>query len=114
MTSFIKNKKYFFSQNDQFAQTKHTHALDIQYNPNLASDFINRTLDSSTVRESFVQVNVFYESLSYSLTTESAQWDANSLLGSIGGNLGLFLGMSVFSLSELVVLGIEIFFVLYK
>jgi hypothetical protein len=107
--------KLFYKTSSSLSQiTANSYALDIQYNPNLASDFIDRTLDLSTVRESFVKVNIFYESLSYSLTTESAQWDANSLLGSIGGNLGLFLGMSVFSFSELIVLGIEIFFVLYE
>jgi hypothetical protein len=40
--------------------------------------------------------------------------DLVSLLASIGGNLGLFLGMSVFSLAEIVEVIIEIVFVLKK
>jgi hypothetical protein len=40
--------------------------------------------------------------------------DAVYLLGAIGGNLGLFLGISVFSFSEIVVAAIEIIFVFRK
>ena len=84
----------------------------IQSNPNLASDFINRTLDLTSARESFVQVNVFYQSLSYTLTTESPQMDGVTLFGSIGGNLGLFLGVSVFSLCELIEVTFQVYFIL--
>jgi hypothetical protein len=85
-----------------------------QSKPNIASDFINRTLDTQTVKESLVSVNVFYDNFAYTLTKESPQWDAISLLGSIGGNLGLFLGVSVFSISELIVLAIDVYFTLKK
>jgi hypothetical protein len=81
-------------------------------NSNLTSDFINRTLNLKTAKDSFVQVNIFYDSLSYTLTTESPQMDVISLLGSIGGNLGLFLGVSVFSLCELIEVSIQIYFIL--
>ena len=81
---------------------------NILSNPNLAADFINRTLDSVTARESFVRVNVFYESLSYTLTDETPQMDFVSLLGSIGGNLGLFLGVSIFSICEIIEAVIEV------
>jgi hypothetical protein len=74
----------------------------IKSNLNLSSDFLNRTLNTQIARESIVEVQIFYESLSYSLTTESPQMDAVYLLGSIGGNLGLFLGISVFSICELI------------
>ncbi|MFN9944411.1 MAG: amiloride-sensitive sodium channel family protein, partial [bacterium] len=73
----------------------------IKNNSNLASDFINRPIDSTQAEKSFVRLNVFYDSLSYTLTTESPQMDWVTLLGSIGGNLGLFLGVSVFSLCEI-------------
>ena len=84
----------------------------IESNSILSNDFINRTLDAITVRESFVQLYIYYESLSYTLTEELPQMDAVSLLGSIGGNLGLFLGVSFFSLCEIVEVAIEIFFIL--
>ena len=86
----------------------------IKNNPNLASDFINRTIDSSNTEKSFVQAMIFYESLSYTYTTESPQIDFVSLLGSIGGNLGLFLGINVFSLCELIEAVIEISYILKR
>ena len=84
----------------------------IQNNPNLVLDFAgdNKTLDLTRVRDSFVSVNVFYDKLSYTLTTESPQMDVVSLLSSIGANLGLFLEISLFSLCEIIEVAIEIFF----
>jgi hypothetical protein len=81
----------------------------IKKNSKLSSDFINRSIDSSTAEQSFVSVNVFYESLSYKESTESPQLDMITLLGAIGGNLGLFLGASMFTLSEMVEVAIALF-----
>ena len=87
---------------------------NILNNSNLVSDFIYRQLDSTQAEKSIVDVNIFYSSLSFILTTESPQVDWISLLGSIGGNLGLFLGVSVFSLFEMVEAAIEIYFIFKK
>jgi hypothetical protein len=85
----------------------------IRRNLNLAADFINRTLnDTNTIEKSVVTVKLFYGSLSYTLTSESPQMDLVSLLASIGGNLSLFLGVSAFSLFEIVTVLIEIFCVI--
>jgi len=89
-----------------------TYISSIQSNSNLSKDFINRTIDATTAKESIVNVNIFYDSLSYTLNTESPQMDAVSLLGSIGGNLGLFLVVSFFSISEIIEVILEIFFIL--
>jgi hypothetical protein len=78
---------------------------------NLSSGFLKLPIKPETATESFVSLSIFYESLSYSITTESPQMDWISLLGSIGGNLGLFLGVSFFSLCELVEVLIEIYFI---
>jgi hypothetical protein len=93
--TLYKNSLSFSQLNgDQYVDT-------IKNNSNLASDFINRTIDSTQAEKSFIGLNIFYDSLSYTLTTESPQMDWVTLLGSIGGNLGLFLGVSVFSLCEM-------------
>ena len=84
------------------------------YNQEIKSDFLNRSLNSQTARESIVEVNIYYESLSYTLTTESPQMDGVYLMGSIGGNLGLFLGISVFSICEVIEVAIEIILILRK
>ena len=75
---------------------------------NLSADFLGSNIDAESVRESSVAVNVFYDSLSYTFSTESAKCDVVSLLASIGGSLGLFMGVSVLSLVEILQLLIEI------
>ena len=80
---------------------------------NLSRDFENMTLDTETARRSFVWANVFYKSLSYELSTESPQLIAITLIANIGGYLGLFLGVSVFSLFEPVQILIEIIYLKY-
>ncbi len=79
-------------------------------NPNLMSDFEKRELSLYDVQESFVHVNIFYDSLSYTESIESPRMDFVSLLASIGGNLSLFLGVSLFSLFEIVQVTLEIVF----
>jgi acid-sensing ion channel 5 len=46
-------------------------------------------------------VHVFYEDLRYTEIDENPAMDIVALLGSLGGNLGLFLGASVLSFTEL-------------
>ncbi len=82
----------------------------VKNNPNLASDFVTEVINAETVRKSFVRINVFYESLSYSMTEETPQWDIFSLVANIGGNLGLFLGVSFFSICEIITTLFELYF----
>ena len=59
------------------------------------------SLSAEQASLSSVALNVFYDSLSYTMSTESPQMNVVSLLASIGGTLSLFLGLSVFSLLEI-------------
>jgi hypothetical protein len=79
---------------------------------NLVKDFSidEKKLNSDRAKESVVRVNIFYDSLSYTMSTESPKMDVVSLLSNIGGNLGLFLGVSLISVCELIEALIEIFF----
>ena len=61
-----------------------------------------------------MSVNIFYESLSYMESTESPKMNIVSLLASMGGNLSLFLGVSVFTLAEIVEVVIEIYFIVKR
>jgi len=81
----------------------------IKYNDNLSTDFVTTRINAINAAKSIVKVNIFYESMSYELSTESPKMDIVSMLASIGGNLGLFLGVSVFSLCEIVEVALEIF-----
>jgi hypothetical protein len=82
----------------------------IKNNPNLASDFLTEKINAETVRKSFVRINVFYQSLSYTMSEEAPQWDGFSLIANIGGNLGLFISVSFFSICEIITTLIELYF----
>ncbi len=80
----------------------------IKNNRNLSSDFLNKEINSDTVGYSIASLYIFYGSLSYTISNESPKMDFVSLLANIGGNLGLFLGLSMLSLCEIIELTIEI------
>ncbi len=86
----------------------------IRKNKNLSADFITQTIDSDSVAQSISSINIFYDSLSFTLSNESPQMDIVALLGNIGGNLGLFLGMSMLSVCEIIEILIEIFLIKTK
>ena len=76
----------------------------------LSADFVAKPSDARTATDSITSVNIFYESSSYTISTELPRMNIVDLLGSVGGNLGLFLGMSLLSVCELVELFIEMFY----
>jgi hypothetical protein len=80
----------------------------INENENLKKDFGKRPINEGTARESVIKVNLYYDSLSYELSTESPKMTLADLLASIGGNLGLFMGMSLMSFSEILEVLLEI------
>ena len=96
-----------------FNELSGDHYMDILKERNaLLGDFINEAeISSEIARQSFIAVSVYYDSLSFTVSSESPKMDWVGLLASIGGNLGLFLGVSVFSLCEIVECLIEIYFI---
>ena len=92
----------------------HLYVDYVKQNPKLASQFVNQTIDANAVSYNVVSMNIFYESLSYEYSDEVAQIDIVALLANIGGNLGLFLGVSLLSICELIEILIEIFILKFK
>jgi len=58
--------------------------------------------------ENFVFFTVYYESLQYTVIDQIAQMNEFDLISNIGGNLGLFIGISFLSFAELIELFVEI------
>ena len=54
-----------------------------------------------------VRLVFYYDSLSYSNVDEEHKMTVDSLIGTIGGHLHLFLGMSLLSFVEISVLGLK-------
>ena len=62
------------------------------------------TISSSTSDDGFVHVNVYYETLILETRETSDSYTVWSLISDIGGNTGLFLGFTLLSGMELLVL----------
>ena len=59
-------------------------------------------ISSSDLDKSFLKVNIFYESMSYTQTTENAALTFMTFLSNVGGIFGLFIGVSILSCIELI------------
>jgi hypothetical protein len=70
----------------------------------------NRTLSLEEIKNSVIKLNINYDSMSYTLSTESPTLDIIGLLAYIGGTLGLFLGISVLTFVEFLEIGLAFIF----
>jgi hypothetical protein len=53
-------------------------------------------------KQSILIVNVYYKDMSHLEIVESAETTLDKVISSIGGNMGLFLGMSLLTILEIV------------
>ena len=104
------NQTFFETKLTSLRLTSWNYYLNL-LNKYLSQLFLSSPVSRETAINSFVSLNIFYDSLSYTLTYETPQLDWISLLGSVGGNLGLLLGVSLFSLCELAEVILEIYFI---
>ena len=65
-------------------------------------------------KDYFYSIKVFYAEATYTQITEAPQQGIVDLLSSLGGNLGMFLGFSIFSLVELLELLIKVIWILLR
>ena len=60
------------------------------------------------LKESTLALNIYYQYLSYTHINQMPKSTIADLLASLGGNLGLFMGVSMLTLVELVEIGIAV------
>ena len=65
-------------------------------------------------RKSFLMVNIYYKEIAYTYISESPKWNIVTLLSNFGGQLGLFIGMSLLSFLEFFDLFIKIIVLLIE
>ena len=86
--------------------------------PNAFADYLNSNLNLSDdfsdsisrASESFVYIGISYRELAYEMSTESPQTDLIWLFVGIASYLGLFMGVSFFSICEIITTLIEVYF----
>jgi hypothetical protein len=85
----------------------------VDYLRSNANLYVDSNVDEERARKSFVSLNIFYKSLAYDLSLETPQTNSICLFASIGGYLSLFLGLSLFSVCELLQLVFELVLLRY-
>jgi len=81
----------------------------IEYETSLSfNKFITNNSDN------LVNFNLFYTSLDYTMIDQIGKMNGFDLISNIGGNLGLFIGISFLSFAELIELFIEIIYIIIK
>jgi hypothetical protein len=68
----------------------------------------------SDVKQSIINLNVFYDRLSFTEITEKPSFTFVDLVSNVGGTFGLFIGISLLSLLEIVELIYEILLIYFK
>lgn len=68
----------------------------------------NKTFKYETLKDRYLYFNIFYPSLKYTQITESPKTSLIELISNMGGLLGIFLGLSIFSLIEIVEIVVKI------
>jgi len=89
-----------------------THFSFSKFLSNSTFDQSNGNITDSPMVSSRIKLNVFYETFSYDVITETPSYSLFLLCSNIGGVLSLFLGLSVLSLFEIMNSFIEIFFLI--
>ena len=82
---------------------------------NFAEDFVTRNVDAENSSKSVSRIYVFYDTLAYTKSIETAtSGSVLDLIANVGGILGLFLGVSLLSLFETFEVLIDICFILWN
>lgn len=74
----------------------------IQLQSNFLQKFLNNQTTSTNLQNSMLKISVYYQELAYKTITESPSLSWSQLLGIIGGEYNLFIGISILSVLELV------------
>ncbi|RNA14391.1 degenerin deg-1-like [Brachionus plicatilis] len=69
---------------------------------------------AEVARKNVLLINFYYDETSITKITEKPLWNFFSILSSIGGNLGLFIGMSILSCAEIIEIIVKTIFLNFK
>ena len=69
-----------------------------------ALGFNESTMTEEFIRRNFLKVNIFFKSMSFQRMTEEKKYTAAGVISNVGGQMGIWIGASMFSLMELIYL----------
>ncbi|OWF34802.1 degenerin deg-1-like [Mizuhopecten yessoensis] len=76
--------------------------------PRLAAECAKlKTLDKRQLSLNFLKLDIFYESLNYEVVEETPEIETAQFASDVGGALGLWIGLSILSIFELIQLFVE-------
>ena len=81
--------------------------------PVFKSKYEKDELTLDVISQEIVKLNVYYDSLTYTVMSEAINTNIFSLFSSIGGFMGMFLGMSLITLIEILELLIRAILILF-
>ena len=81
---------------------------------NLTSFEYQKFLSYEEVQKYYVSIRAYFPELKYTLINQQPKVEVFDLVSSVGGTLGLFLGISFLSFVEIIELLIEIAFIFFK
>lgn len=61
------------------------------------------TMTDEFVYSNFLKINIFFSELAYEQVTEMPEWTSQKLVSDIGGQMGIWIGASLFSILELII-----------
>ena len=94
--------------NSRYPTTYYTNYL--RYRTNIQSKFNNVSINDNFIQKNIVLINVFYEDLAATFVNEIPEITSDYLFSNIGGNLGLFIGMSLLSFVEFLEIIVQLIF----
>jgi hypothetical protein len=79
----------------------------------IKSKYPGRNVTFEDIKKGLVNVKIFYEGLYYTEISETESQTVFDLISSIGGTMGLFIGISLLSFIEILEIIIEILILLF-
>ena len=111
----IECESSYFSLHPNFAKyPSYSYAEHLMLRDDIKSKFPYSDLTMAQLSDSVLSLNIYYESAIYQRITETPQTTSITLISNLGGNLGLFLGVSLLSFVEIIEIFIEFLYLCFK
>ena len=111
----IECESSYFSLHPNFAKyPSYSYAEHLLLRDDIKAKFPYSDPTMAQLSDSVLSLNIYYESAIYQRITETPQTTSITLISNLGGNLGLFLGVSLLSFVEIIEIFIEFLYLCFK